>query len=86
MKRLFLTFFALVLSVGVGLSDAEAKRLGGGKSIGMQRSTPSQPATTTPLSRAAIPGSARSPAWLPAWAWRPWPPIWASARNSATSC
>jgi predicted lipid-binding transport protein (Tim44 family) len=53
MKRLFLTFFALVLSVGLGLSDAEAKRLGGGKSVGMQRSTTSQPATTTPPSATA---------------------------------
>jgi predicted lipid-binding transport protein (Tim44 family) len=62
MKRLFLTLFALVLSVGLGLSTAEAKRLGGGKSIGMQRSTPSQPATATPPSAtapsAAAPGTA----------------------------
>lgn len=40
MKRLFYAFFALFLSVGVMVPDAEAKRFGGGKSSGMQRSVP----------------------------------------------
>ena len=48
MKRFLLTFCALVLSVGLGMSSAEAKRLGGGKSSGMQRESVSQPAPTAP--------------------------------------
>ena len=46
MKKLLLAVCAVILSVGVGVTDAEAKRLGGGKSLGMQRSTtPTSPAT-----------------------------------------
>jgi predicted lipid-binding transport protein (Tim44 family) len=55
MKRLFLTFCALVLSVGLGVSSAEAKRLGGGKSAGMQRESVSQPAPSAPAATAAAP-------------------------------
>lgn len=61
MKRLLLTVFALVLSVGLGVSSAEAKRLGGGKSIGMQRSTTSQPAATPPTAAPAPTASAAGP-------------------------
>jgi len=53
MKRLLLTFFALVLSAGLGMSSAEAKRLGGGKSSGMQRESVSQPAPSAPSATAA---------------------------------
>ncbi|HEY9100972.1 Tim44-like domain-containing protein [Chitinimonas sp.] len=45
MKRLFYAFFALFLSVGVMMPDAEAKRFGGGKSSGMQRSVPTRDAS-----------------------------------------
>jgi predicted lipid-binding transport protein (Tim44 family) len=45
--RKTLALFAVVLSLGLTLGlDAEAKRLGGGKSAGMQRQSVTQPATT----------------------------------------
>ncbi|MDO9225452.1 MAG: Tim44-like domain-containing protein [Pseudomonadota bacterium] len=40
MQRLFLSFFAVFLSFALPIQDAEAKRLGGGKSYGMQRDAP----------------------------------------------
>jgi predicted lipid-binding transport protein (Tim44 family) len=40
MQRLFLTLFAVFLSFALPMQDAEAKRLGGGKSYGMQRQAP----------------------------------------------
>jgi len=55
MKRFLLTFCALVLSVGLGMSSAEAKRLGGGKSSGMQRESVSQPAPTSATAAPAAP-------------------------------
>ncbi|NMG16606.1 Tim44 domain-containing protein [Aromatoleum bremense] len=52
MKRFFLTLFALVLSVGLTLPDAEAKRLGSGKSFGTQRDATTQ-APAAPMARSA---------------------------------
>lgn len=50
-----LALFALVLAVGMTAAlDAEAKRLGGGKSSGMQRQSVTAPAKTTP---GAAPGT-----------------------------
>ena len=44
-----LTVFAIVLSLGMTLAlDAEARRMGGGRSTGMQRQTTSTPANTPP--------------------------------------
>lgn len=40
MQRLFLSLFAVFLSFALPIHDAEAKRLGGGKSYGMQRDAP----------------------------------------------
>lgn len=49
MKRLLISLFALFLSFGFVMHDAEAKRMGGGKSFGMQRSAPAkQNASPTP--------------------------------------
>lgn len=62
MKRLLLTLFAVVLSVGVGINSAEAKRLGSGKSIGMQRSTTAQPSATPPTAAGAPAATATAPA------------------------
>ncbi len=42
MKRFLISLFALFVSFGVVTDDAEAKRLGGGKSFGMQRSAPAK--------------------------------------------
>ncbi|MBI3431724.1 MAG: Tim44 domain-containing protein [Hydrogenophilales bacterium] len=42
MKRFLISLFALFISVGLVMHDAEARRLGGGKSFGMQRSAPTR--------------------------------------------
>jgi predicted lipid-binding transport protein (Tim44 family) len=57
MKRLLVALFALSVGLGMMVQDAEAKRLGGGRSFGMSRdSAPvkqAAPAPTTPASSAA---------------------------------
>ena len=42
MKRILISLFALFLSFGFAVEHAEAKRMGSGKSFGMQRSTPAK--------------------------------------------
>jgi len=42
MKRLLISLFALFVSFAFVMDDAEARRLGGGKSFGMQRSAPAR--------------------------------------------
>lgn len=44
MKPILISFFALFLGLGLSLAafDAEARRMGGGKSFGMQRSAPAK--------------------------------------------
>ncbi len=70
MRRILLSVFALMLSVGIGVSEAEAKRLGGGKSTGMQRESISQPATapsaapTQNLAGSAAAQAPRKNSWL----------------------
>jgi predicted lipid-binding transport protein (Tim44 family) len=46
-----------MLALGVAPDHADAKRLGGGKSSGMQRATPTQPAQTPPATPAAAPAT-----------------------------
>ncbi|MBI4740679.1 MAG: Tim44 domain-containing protein [Betaproteobacteria bacterium] len=60
MKRFLLTLAVGVLSLGLTLGDAEAKRLGGGKSSGVQREsvTQKQAATPAPNNAAAAPAPA----------------------------
>jgi predicted lipid-binding transport protein (Tim44 family) len=64
MKRIVIALFALVMSAGFGIETAEAaKRLGGGKSVGAQRSVdaPKQSPTAAPAQQAApaaAPGAA----------------------------
>ncbi len=49
MKTFLISLFALSLSLGFAAPDAEAKRMGGSKSFGMQRSAPAkQDAAPTP--------------------------------------
>ena len=53
MKKLFIAVFSLTVALGLGISDADAaKRLGGGKSVGMQREAvapkPAAPAQAAP--------------------------------------
>ncbi len=58
--------WTVAMSIGLAFTmapiDAEAKRLGGGKSSGMQRSAPDKPAQSTP----ATPNNAATPAAAPA--------------------
>ncbi len=42
MKRLLISLFALFIGFGFVVHDAEARRMGGGKSFGMQRSAPAK--------------------------------------------
>lgn len=42
MKTFLVSLFAVFLTFGLGAHDAEAKRLGGGKSFGMQRTAPTK--------------------------------------------
>jgi predicted lipid-binding transport protein (Tim44 family) len=59
MKNLAIAVFAVVVGLGMMVQDAEAKRLGGGKSAGMQRQA-------TPAAPAAAPTQAAKPAAAPA--------------------
>ena len=63
MKKFAIAAFAAVLGLGLMVADAEAKRLGGGSSIGMKRqATPAPTAPTTAGKPAAAPASAAAPA------------------------
>ena len=54
MKRFLFSLFALALTAGFVIDDAEARRLGGGRSTGIQRqAAPQQPATPPAAQQAA---------------------------------
>jgi predicted lipid-binding transport protein (Tim44 family) len=59
MKKFVLALFAAVIGIGLSVQDVEAKRLGGGGSVGMSRNTaPIQkaaPAPSTPANAAPTP-------------------------------
>jgi predicted lipid-binding transport protein (Tim44 family) len=57
MSKLFTLFFVALISFGLTAQDADAKRMGGGSSIGKQRSTTSQQ-TATPPKPAQAPAAA----------------------------
>ncbi|WP_300452016.1 TIM44-like domain-containing protein [Accumulibacter sp.] len=68
MKRVFMALGVCLLSLGLAVGDAEAKRLGGGKSTGMQRDSVTQKQATppaqnsiTPSAPAAAPAAATAP-------------------------
>lgn len=63
MKRLLIAAFAAVVGLGMMVPDAEARRLGGGSSIGMKRqATPAPSAPATAGKPAAAPAAAAKPA------------------------
>ncbi len=64
MKKFLLTLCLVVTAFGALVQDAEAKRLGGGKSVGMQRESISRPAPSSPTSAPAR--NATAPAQAPA--------------------
>ena len=66
MKRFALGLFAILLGFSLLMSEAEAKRLGGGRSLGMQRAPVTQPARSNatpqaPAPQQAQPGQAARP-------------------------
>lgn len=62
MKRLVIAAFAAVIGLGLMVPDAEARRLGGSKSFGMQRQASPAPAPATAGKPAAAPATAAAPA------------------------
>lgn len=69
MKRILLTVCAALLAFGMVVNDAEAKRLGGGMSRGMQRDTVTQrqasPQPSKPMPQAAPQPAPQTPAAQP---------------------
>lgn len=66
MKKAIFALFIAVLGLGLGIGDAEAKRLGGGKSSGVQRDTAAPKPATPPAQNAATPAAAPQAAPAPA--------------------
>lgn len=65
MSKFFTLFFVALISFGLTAQDADAKRFGGGSSIGKQRSTTSQQTATPPKQApAAAPAPAGGNKWL----------------------
>lgn len=66
MKKIFVAFFIAITALSLNISDAEAARIGGGKSVGMQRQSVA-PRPATPTQQAApAPSSAPTAAPAPA--------------------
>ena len=52
MKKIMMAVCTVILALGLSVGDAEAARLGGGRSLGMQRqSVAPRPAPTWPTAR-----------------------------------
>lgn len=66
MKKFLTLFFVAFISFGLTAHDADAKRFGGGSSIGKQRSTTSQQ-TATPPKQAQAPAAAPAPSGASKW-------------------
>jgi len=61
MTRIFTLFFVVLIGLGLAVQDADAKRLGGGSSIGKQSTSPqkqAQPPAQTPAPTAPAPSGA----------------------------
>lgn len=61
MKKLLIAAFVAIVGLGMSIQDAEARRLGGGKSFGMQRAAPA-PAAPTQAAKPAPTAPAAAPA------------------------
>lgn len=70
MKKLFAALFITIAALGLSVSDAEAARIGGGKSVGMQRQSVA-PRPATPAQQAAPAPAAPAPTAAPAPAAQP---------------
>lgn len=73
MKKFLSLFFAVLLGFGLAAQDADAKRFGGGSSVGKQRqmdapqqshATPAKPAQAPAASPAAAPAQSGASKWL----------------------
>jgi predicted lipid-binding transport protein (Tim44 family) len=72
MKKIFMAVFTVILALGLSVGEAEAARLGGGKSVGMQRQSvaprpaaPAQQATpAAPTAPVGAPAAAPKRNWL----------------------
>ena len=72
MKKLFVALFVSLLAIGMSIGDAEAARLGGGRSFGMQRQSvaprpvaPTRQATpVAPPAVAGVPAAAPKRNWM----------------------
>jgi predicted lipid-binding transport protein (Tim44 family) len=62
MKRLMIAAFAALVGLGMMVHDAEAKRLGGGKSFGMQRQATPAPTAPSAAGKPAAAPTAGAPA------------------------
>jgi hypothetical protein len=84
MRKTLFAFCLAALSLSLFIGDAEAKRLGGGKSFGMQRESVTQRAPEAPRA-APAPAPSAAPGAAAATPKRNWPRTSASARNSPIS-
>lgn len=66
MKKFLSLFFVALVSFGLAVQDADAKRFGGGSSIGKQRSTTTQQ-TAAPAKPAPAPAAAPAPSGASKW-------------------
>ncbi len=66
LKRLLLVVFVAISAVGMSIDYADAARLGGGRSLGMQRSIPQ---------RQYMPPAYQRPAPIPTSHWRALPTV-----------
>lgn len=69
MKKLLMSVFACCLALGLTVQDAEAKRLGGGKSVGTQREVSSPAAQKQATPAPAASPAAAAPAQAPKRSW-----------------
>jgi predicted lipid-binding transport protein (Tim44 family) len=64
MKRILVSLFALFIGFGFVMHDAEARRMGGGKSFGMQRSAPAKREAAPPQQNAAPAAAPQKRSWM----------------------
>lgn len=69
MKKSVLALIALVFTLGFGMADVEAKRLGGGSSLGMQRQIAPQQAPRQSAAPAPQPSQTTAPMTQPRRSW-----------------
>lgn len=67
MKKLIVGLFGLVLGAAIFADDAEAARLGGGRSLGAQRQITAPPKQATPPSQQPQPAAAPQPSGASRW-------------------